>query len=135
VPTTVGGLSYTLHDPGSALRAAARSGADALGTFNRQVQSDPYAAGQTSAAIFVAVEGTGLAAVGGAEAVGAEAGVAEGADASASLGRSIRFADLGTGNLGETNPYTGDITIQRGLSGQALDETIRHETVHLSMAT
>src|SRR5262249_27279829 len=59
-------------------------------------------------------------------------GIQAAGEAAASLRapRSVSFGDLEPGVYGETDPATGHITIQRGLTGQDLVETLRHETVH-----
>jgi len=55
------------------------------------------------------------------------------ADASSSggatLARNFKFGNLPPGVLGETDKF-GNITLQRGLTGQTFVETLRHETVH-----
>jgi hypothetical protein len=43
--------------------------------------------------------------------------------------RAFQFGDLPRGVLGSTDEL-GNITIQRGLTGRAFEETLRHETVH-----
>lgn len=44
------------------------------------------------------------------------------------FGQTTKFADIN--DLGSTNAFTGNIKIQKGLSGQKFKETLRHELVH-----
>ncbi len=48
---------------------------------------------------------------------------------------AFTYGDLDPGTLGATDAYTGQITVQRGLTGQALEETLRHESVHAALTS
>jgi RHS repeat-associated protein len=64
----------------------------------------------------------------GATQEAAETTVAAAAEG-AGRARAFQFGDLPSGTLGSTDEL-GNITIQRGLTGKAFTETLRHETVH-----
>jgi hypothetical protein len=77
----------------------------------------------------LAVQGRGEAGPQARFVSGACVATEEGANAAATAARNFQFGDL-NGSLGETDLRTGEITIQRGLTGRVFDETLRHETVH-----
>jgi RHS repeat-associated protein len=71
----------------------------------------------------VAVDGVVGAAAGGA--LGGGRVLAQ----AVARGRPWTYANLGRNTLGSTDEF-GRITVQQGLTGQTLRETVRHETVH-----
>ncbi len=109
---------------GAVAAGAVAGGAGGLGSSltTQAIQGD-FSLGRT-------LTDTALGAAGGGVAGRITAGITSRAGAGA---RGFQLGDLPEGVLGSTDEF-GNITIQRGLTGRAFEETLRHETVHSVLA-